>query len=105
MTNTLRYLLPLALFVGLGTIRVIIKFANFSRWQNLGFKLFFFIGAICYFIIGFYIMYTDSKLTGGMNSVKDAAYKDFTLLYVFSGMALFKECCKLHNRFDSTDKL
>ncbi len=64
--NILAYQAPIALFIGTGAIRVIIKFAKFSRWHNIGFKMMFFANAMCSFMIGFSIMYTDKLLTNGL---------------------------------------
>jgi len=65
--NVIIYFAPITHFVSFGAIRVIIKFANFNWWQNIGFKLMFFADSICYFVIGFYIMYSDKKVTDGAN--------------------------------------
>jgi len=43
---------PIVLFVLAGTIRVLVKHANFTNWQNLVFKITIFADGLCYFCIG-----------------------------------------------------
>lgn len=45
---------------------------------------------VCYFNIGVYVMYTNYKLTKGTIPEMDSLSKDFCLLFVFGGLALFK---------------
>jgi hypothetical protein len=93
------------MFVICGTARVVIKNAYFNQWQNITFKFTVFGSGLCYFMIGIYIMFYDYKVTRGLSPATDTAWKDFTLLFVFGDLALYKEICNLHNRFDRTDKL
>jgi hypothetical protein len=85
-----RILVPVVLFSLSGTIRVIIKWANFKRWQNIIFKLSLFLSGLCYFMIGFYIMYINYLPSKGMLPAIDASFKDFSLLYVFGSLSLYK---------------
>jgi len=96
---------PITAFCTAGTFRIVIKYANFKRWQNIWFKIMIFTNGIVYFMIGAYIMYSNYKLSQGILPSIDSQYKDFSLLFVFSGMAFYKEICNLHNRFDLTNKL
>jgi len=86
----LRILAPLAAFSVAGSVRVIIKHANFSRWQNIMFKIVIFADGLCYFMIAVYIMYSDYKISSGMKPQMDSYYKDFALLFSFGGLAFYK---------------
>jgi hypothetical protein len=100
-----RILVPITLFTLSGTVRVIIKWANFKKWQNIIFKVSLFISGLCYFMIGFYIMFINYLPSKGLSPVIDASFKDFSLMYVFGSLNLYKQFVNLHNSFDQTDKL
>ncbi len=65
-TTALKYLGPISSFCTTGTIRILIKHANFKKWQNIIFKTSIMANGMCYFNIGVYVMYTNHKLTKGM---------------------------------------
>jgi hypothetical protein len=88
--NTITYLVPITSFCMTGTIRVIIKNANFNRLQNIIFKIVILADGMCYFGIGFYFMYNNYSITRGMLPTIDTLYKDFSLLFVFCGLAYYK---------------
>jgi len=73
-----------------GTIRVLIKHANFKNWQNLVFKMAIFADGLCYFGIGVYTMYINYRPTKGMVPSADSSFRDFSLLFVFGSLALYK---------------
>jgi hypothetical protein len=56
-------------------------------------------------MVGFYIMYINYLPSKGMLPVIDASFKDFSLLYTFGSISLYKQFVNLHNSFDRTDKL
>jgi hypothetical protein len=86
----MRIFVPIGLFVLSGTVRVIIKWANFKRWQNITFKVCLFMSGMCYFMIGFQIMYFNYQPSKGMLPSVDTSFKDFSLLYVFGSLSLYK---------------
>jgi hypothetical protein len=51
--SVLTYIVPATSFCMTGTIRIVIKNANFNRKQNLIFKIAVLADALCYFAIGF----------------------------------------------------
>jgi hypothetical protein len=83
-------LVPIVFFTVAGTYRVIIKNGNFHKWQNVIFKFVIFADGLCCFMIGFYVMYFEFKLTKGMSPSTDSQIKDFNILFVFGGLALYK---------------
>jgi hypothetical protein len=86
----LKYLGPISSFCTAGAFRVFIKYANFKKWQNIVFKITMMANGMCFFNIGVYTMYTNNKVTKGMLPALDSLSKDFCLLFVFGGLALFK---------------
>jgi hypothetical protein len=88
--KTITYLVPITFFCMTGTIRVIIKNANFNKWQNIIFKIVILADGMCYFGIGYYIMYNNFAITDGMLPSIDSLCKDFTLLFVFGGFSYYK---------------
>jgi hypothetical protein len=88
--NVLSYFGPFASFFVTGTIRIVIKKVNFNRWQNIIFKIVILADALCYFVLGFFLMYTNHKKTHGMLPKIDLLHKDFSLLFVFGGIAYYK---------------
>jgi len=105
IANSFKYLGPICMFCNCGAYRIVIKHANFTRLQNIMFKVVNFANGMCYFGIGVYIMYFEHKLSKGMLPLMDSQFKDFSLLFVFSGLITYKEKCQLHNQFDHTNKL
>jgi len=103
--RTLQITGPITQFILTGTYRVIMKHANFKRWQNIIFKLVIFLDGLCFFALGFYIMYFDYRPSEGIALSIDSQFKDFSLLYVFGNLAYYKELCSLHNNFDRTNRL
>jgi hypothetical protein len=61
--NVLTYYVPLTSFFMTGTVRIVIKNANFNRLQNIIFKMVILADAMCYFGIGFYFMFYDFLIT------------------------------------------
>jgi hypothetical protein len=55
--NTVKYIGPVASFCVAGTVRIVIKHANFNRLQNIVFKIVVLADGMCYFGIGIYFMY------------------------------------------------
>jgi hypothetical protein len=89
-TETLKYLGPISSFCTAGAYRILIKHANFKRWQNILFKISIMADGMCYFNLGVYILYTNHKVSQGMDPSMDTLFKDFSLLFVFGGLSFFK---------------
>jgi len=86
----MQFLVPICLFILSGTVRIVIKHANFKHWQNIVFKIVIFTDGMCYFMIGVFIMYYNYQPSRGMAPAVDASFKDFSLLFVFGSLALYK---------------
>jgi hypothetical protein len=66
LANIFTYYVPIASFCMTGTVRIVIKNANFNRWQNITFKIVILADAMCYFGIGFYFMFYNFLITYGL---------------------------------------
>jgi hypothetical protein len=82
--------MPPTQFILTGTYRIIIKHANLKRWQNIIFKCVILLDGLCFFALGFYIMYSGYKPTKGILASVDTQFKDFSILYVFGNLAFYK---------------
>jgi hypothetical protein len=83
------YFVPILILVGAGHLRISFKRVRYTTWQIIGLKFCIYACAICYFMIGVYIMYQNWQATNGYNSNQDSKMKDFSLLFVFGSFSLY----------------
>jgi uncharacterized membrane protein len=86
----LLFVIPILMVIGAGHLRISFKRVRYTTWQIIGLKASIYACAICYFVIGAYIMFVDWELTKGYNKALDAKMKDFSLLFVFGSFSLYE---------------
>lgn len=52
-------LVPALILIGAGNLRICFKKIRYTSWQIIGLKIALYADAICYFMIGVYIMYAN----------------------------------------------
>lgn len=88
-----------------GTLRVMIAYSNWSRWEVLLYKLFVLFAGLVNFYVGYEYMNGKYKISKGFFVSKELQLRDLTYLYVFGNVELFFEMFRRLGDFDQTNDL
>lgn len=72
-----------------GSLRVIIAYMNWERWQVILYKLVVLLCGLIFFYVGYRYMMGAYKVTGGYFSEFESTLKNMVYLYVFGLVQLF----------------
>ena len=72
-----------------GTLRVMIAYCNWSRWEIILYKLLVLFAGLVNFYVGYEYMNGKYKISKGFFVALETQLRDLTYLYVFGNVELF----------------